>query len=84
MVEISAATVMDISSDRHFARVSGFSPVSSAEKLSLLETLMNQDGLPQLLQSFAAWISQHFAGLPSYLRVDGTENRNTEYRTWRL
>lgn len=59
MVEISAATVMDISSDRHFARVSGFSPVSSAEKLSLLEILMNQDGLPQLLQSFAAWISQH-------------------------
>lgn len=59
MIEISAATVLDIPSDRHFARVSGFSAVSSADKLSLLETLMVQDDLPNLLQSFASWVSQH-------------------------
>lgn len=41
------------------AQLYSFNPVSSSEKLSLLEMLMSQDKLSEVLQSFAAWISKH-------------------------
>ncbi|WP_024872759.1 GGDEF domain-containing protein [Tolumonas lignilytica] len=59
MEGLSVARTLDHAPELHFARVSGFSPISSSDKLALLETLMTQENLPDLLQAFAAWISQH-------------------------
>ena len=59
MEGLSVVATYDHAPDLHFARVSGFSPISSSDKLALLETLMTQEKLADLLQSFATWTSQH-------------------------
>ena len=59
MEGLSVVSTFDHTPDLHFARLSGFSPISSSDKLALLETLMTQEKLADLLQSFATWTSQH-------------------------
>jgi diguanylate cyclase len=59
MEGLSVLSTYDHAPDLHFTRVSGFSPISSSDKLALLETMMSQEKLADLLQSFATWTSQH-------------------------
>jgi len=59
MEGLSVVSTFDHVPDLHFPRLSGFSPISSSDKLALLETLMTQEKLADLLQSFATWTSQH-------------------------
>ena len=59
MEGLSLASLYETPVELGVAQFNSFHPVSATEKLSLLETLMSQEKLPDLLQSFATWISKH-------------------------
>lgn len=59
MEGLSVITSIERPVDLGIAQFHSFNPVSSSEKLSLLETLMSQNKLSEVLQSFASWISKH-------------------------
>lgn len=85
MEGLSVASLFEPTLELGVTQFNSFNPVSTSERLSLLETLMSQEKLSDLLQSFAAWLSRH---LPvcrmSYVwmeqRIEAFNQRHGNYR----